>query len=300
LGEGKKSVENMSAFTAEFTKKNHGRNIAKGGDLIMGRKPNWSAEDKEYLAESWGDVSVDTICKHLNRSRNGVIVMKGRLKLGAFLNSGEYITTHQFFKEFKCNCGNDYKKISWVKNRGFPVKSKKVGKCKWSIIYIEDFWKWADKNRFFVPFEKLEKNALGVKPDWVDEIRKTKQKRAIAFRTTPWKSDEDGRLKYLLKQHKYGYYELSRLLMRTEGAIARRCVDLGLKERPLRKGPHDNKWTDTDKTAVWDLIKQGCSYELIAEQLDGRSVKSIRGLVGRTLGTENLDKVYEILRWEVD
>ena len=265
----------------------------------MGSKPNWSEPEKRYLSDSWGNVSIDTICKNLNRSRNAINIMKQRLKLGAFLDSGEYITVNQFFVAFGYVSKDSYAKISWVKNRGFPLVTKKVCNCRFEIIYLDKFWEWADKNRHFVPFERLEKNIFGVEPEWVDKIRKIKQKTAVLFKKTPWTKHEDERLKFLLKQHKHGYYELSRLLMRTEGAILKRCIDLKLKERPVREPPH-NLWTVQEKSLVYDLLKQGYTYELISEKLPGRSVKAIKGIVYKFAGTENIDKVYELLRWEVD
>jgi hypothetical protein len=82
--------------------------------------------------------------------------------------------------------------------------------------------------------------------------------------------------------------------MRTEGAIMRRCIDLGLKERPVRENPH-NPWSDEERNTVFDLLKRGYTYELISEKLPKRSVKAIKGIVFRQIGTENIDKAYMLL-----
>ena len=58
----------------------------------MGLSRNWTKEEEEYLCEKWGTLSVQTIAKNLNRSENAVVVRKCRLGLGAFLESGEYVS----------------------------------------------------------------------------------------------------------------------------------------------------------------------------------------------------------------
>lgn len=37
------------------------------------------------------------------------------------------------------------------------------------IIYLDEFWKWAEKNRSFLDFSKMEPLALGKEPGWVNE-----------------------------------------------------------------------------------------------------------------------------------
>lgn len=120
----------------------------------------------------------------------------------------------------------------------------------------------------------------GQEPDWVPEQRKKDFQAFALQRKDPWAPDEDSRLKMLLKQHKYGYAELSELLHRSEGAIVRRCNDLGLKERPVRADNHGKSsvWTDADYQALADGIRHGDSYPMIGKVV-GRSEKAVRGKV---------------------
>lgn len=107
---------------------------------------------------------------------------------------------------------------SWVRRRGFPIHTKRVDKCVWRVVYLDEFWKWAEQHRSFIDFSKLEPLALGKEPDWVPEQRKKDFQAFALQRKDPWTPDEDSRLKMLLKQHKYGYVELSEILRRSEGA----------------------------------------------------------------------------------
>lgn len=73
-------------------------------------KRAWTAEEENYLRESWGTVTVDGICRHLNRTKNAIMVRVNRLGLPPYLESGEYITLHQLsralgFGAFKLKTG---------------------------------------------------------------------------------------------------------------------------------------------------------------------------------------------------
>ena len=253
----------------------------------------WTPEDEEILCECWGTMTVAGLCKKLNRSKNAVMVKVNRLGLPPYLESGEYITMRQLILALGYSGSSDsYKIKSWIQNRGFPVRNKRHTKKVVRVVFLDEFWKWAEKNRSFLDFSKMEPLALGEEPDWLAELRRKDYKAYALQRKEPWTVDEDSRLKMLLKQHKYGSAELSEMLRRSTGAIQRRCTDLGLKERPVKadnRGP-DATWTEDDFSILADGIQNGDSYMLIGQVL-GKSEKAVRGKVYSVYLTENADKV---------
>lgn len=258
----------------------------------MGQGRNWTEEEYRYLEDSWGTLSSKTIAKNLGRSENAVIVKVTRLRLGAFLEAGEYVSWNQFLKALGVQGGRGYKSISWIKNRGFPIHSKKVRNCSFKVVRLDEWWTWAEKNQSFLDFSRFEENALGIEPDWVKAKRRMDYEKSIRYIKTPWTPIEDKRLERLVEQYKYTYAEMSKTMRRTEGAIQRRCCDLKLKGRPLRESPH-NKWQDWQFRKLDELIDSGANYEAMSEGI-GKSVKAIRGKVYCIYGTEVLDKVREI------
>lgn len=263
--------------------------------LIRRRKPEskktWTAEETDYLSENWGRVSIQQLCKTLGRTEASVITRKQKLGLGAFLDSGEYISLNQLLiAVVGGNSGSGYVQTSWVKNRGLPVRNKKVGEKRFRVVYLDEFWKWAEKNRSFIDFSKMEPLALGLEPEWVATQRKKDFTAFAIQRKDPWTSDDDSRLEMLLKQHKYGYAELSEMLLRSAGAIQRRCCDLGLKERPVKADNRSKEWTDADLQVVADGIRNGDSYMEISQKL-GRSEKALRSKIYFVYLTENADKI---------
>ena len=261
---------------------------------MAGGRP-WTAEEETYLTEKWGTLSIPAIAKKLNRTVHAIKNRAVRLHLGPVLMGGDYVTFNQLALAVtggsKCHT---YQMKSWIENRGFPVHTKKVVGNSFLVVYLDEFWAWAEQHRSFIDFSKMEPLALGAEPDWVAQQRKIDTISFANQRKDPWTKDEDQRLEYLLRQHKYTYAEISRELRRSAGAVQRRCQDLGLKERPIRESPH-NPWSDADLQLMADMIRQGCSYTMIGDACGGRSEKAVRGRVFEKYRTENADKVRAML-----
>ncbi len=259
----------------------------------MSRNRVWTSEEEEFLSENWGRVSVDSLCKQLNRSRNAINVRVQRLHLPPFLESGEYVTFNQLLLALGYSVSSSsYKLKSWWRDRGFPMRRQRRGSSVVRVVNLDEFWEWAEKNRNFLDLSKMEPFALGKEPEWVDLQRRKDTKSFALQRKDAWTPDEDGKLKFYLKQQKYGYAELSRMLQRSAGAIQRRCLDLNLKERPVKADNHSKEsiWSKEHFEILAEGIKNGDSYMLLSETL-GRSEKAIRGKVYFVYLTENLDKV---------
>ena len=258
----------------------------------MAEHRRWTPEEETYLAENWGHVTVDGICKKLNRTKNAIMIRVQRLGLPPCFESGDYVTANALCKAFQGRNFNTYQLKSWVKDRGLPVHNKRRGNCVARVVYLDEFWEWAEKNRSFLDFSKMEPLALGKEPPWVEEQRHKDFKANAIQRKDPWTPDEDSRLRDLLKFHRYGYAELSEKLNRSAGAIQRRCNDLKLLERPVRAVTRGetSKWTDAMLQIVADGIRHGDSYQLIARQI-GKSEKAVRGKVFTVYLTEDADKI---------
>lgn len=259
-------------------------------------KRTWTKAEEEFLAENWGMYSIPALAKKLNRTPQALKIRAARLSLGPVLGSGDYITLNQFLCAFGAKGAYSYKMKSWVENRGLPVHTKRVDKCSWRVIYIDEFWEWAEKHRSFLDFSKLEPLAFGEEPDWVAEQRHKDFEACALQRKDPWTPAEDARLKHLLEKQQYGGAELAEMFHRSEGSIQRRCRDLGLKARPVRADNHGDAaaWLPEHFDALADGIRNGDSYALIGKAI-GKSEKAVRGKVFFTYLTENADKVRAML-----
>lgn len=263
----------------------------------MGKGKQWTPEEDAYLSKMWGYVSIDGLGKHLNRSRNAVICRVRRLGLPPFLESGDYVTMNQLLHALGHGSVHAYHAKSWVEERGFPMKIKmRSSKARVKVVYLDEFWAWAEKNRSFVDFSRMEPLALGQEPAWVQEQRRIDYRSFAIQRKDPWTEQEDSRLKMLLGLKKYGYAELSEMLSRSAGAIQRRISDLGLTDKPVRVPTHgqNSVWTPEHVQILCEGIRNGVSYTILARQI-GKSEKAVRGRVYLDYLTENADKVRAML-----
>ena len=247
----------------------------------------WTKEETTFLEEKWGIISIPTLQKKLNRSRNAIINKARKMKLGRFLYADEYWTFNLLLKELGVT-SYSYKTTSWIEKRGFPVKTKKVEKSTWKIVYIGDFWNWADKNRRLIDWSRVRKEALGKEPEWLTEIRRNQKEEKILIKKTVWTKREDKELKRLIEMHKYTYLELSEILKRSSGAIQRRLIDLNIKARPVKVDNHI-KYTNKEKEYIHLSILENRTYEQISREIK-KSTKALRGYIYRVYGSENLDK----------
>lgn len=252
----------------------------------------WTTEELNYLQESWGTVSINSIANHLNRTATAVERKVIKLHLGPFTNNGDYITMNQLYKVLGLSCGNESRWKSWAEKQNFPVKLVKVKSRKLKIVYIEDFWKWAEHNQNLLDLSKLEPLVLGVEPAWVSVKRKQDfLRKRTSNKGKPWTYFDDILLIGLLKEYKYTYQELTQLTGRTPTAIAFRIRKLNIPYRPLdKKAP--GTWSDSDEHQLKELLFAGRSRQELAIY-SNRTVPAIEAKLFQLFGTKSMTKIKE-------
>lgn len=169
---------------------------------------------------------------------------------------------------------------NWITLYEFPAKQKVfVTELKVLVVRYEDFWKWAEQNKQMLDFSRLEPNLLGPEPDWVEEKRKADHIKKMKIKTTPWTKDDDANLKHMLNAFRYTYTEIARQLNRSEAAVKRRILDLGLKQRPIRRNNHI-KYTPEEVEKLITMYEKGYDLDTIAEALN-KSALGVRGKLER-------------------
>ena len=263
----------------------------------MGIGRTWTKEEDERFRELYGRKPIKTIARMMGRSVNALTVRRHRLGLGAFLDNGDYITLSMLLKTVKGRDTVDgYANISWVKNRGLPVHYQQVGQSKFKVVYLQEFWKWAEANKAFLDFSKMPEMGLGKEPDWVKEQRHLDTKRSTMQKFTPWTKVEDSRLIAYIKEGKKTSDEIARLLKRSQGAVLKRCQYLGIAN-PQRVQPHAHTWTGEELQRAVQGVLQAVPYPILAAEL-GISEKAIRGTMYRMYKTEKQDKIRAIVKRE--
>lgn len=235
----------------------------------MGQARNWMKDELEYLEEHWGNTSITSIAKKLNRSVDGIKIKASRMHLGPFLDSSEYVSLMQVIEAF----GMSY---TWTRRiwerEGIPLHRKKVCNNSFLMVDIDEFWEWAEQHKELIDFSRLERHTFGKEPEWVEKIRKVDYKNNR--KVTPWTKNDDRVLEDMLKRGTYHINDIAQRLMRTEGAVKRRIYDLALPYKYLKH--EQRKWSDEEVQEMLKLRAEGNRWETIGNKL-GRSGSSCRG-----------------------
>lgn len=257
-------------------------------------KKNWTDRELNYLKEYWGEVSIKSIANNLKRTAVSVQRKANRLGLGNFLDNGDYITFRQLLRALQINECNSSDKIAWTKSRNFPIKHKKVNTTSFEIVYLKDFWQWAEQNQDVLDFSKLEPLLLGKEPDWVAKKRTSDSIKANKIKTNLWTEYEDNQLINLVKEYKYTTKELSNILHRTESAIRKRLENLNCKYRPLPEPKHNN-WTDEEVNILIKALKEETNWIAIKQLIPNHSEKAIKSKCYIMFNTQKLINIKKLL-----
>ena len=248
----------------------------------------WTKEEIEYLKEKYGKISIGKIAKNLGRSETAVKIKRTRLGLGLFLENGDYITFRQLILALGYTDSPNRLKKQWIEKRGLPVIKKKIENGTFTVVYIDEFWKWAEKNKSYLNFSRFPKYALGAEPDWVSVKREYDLKNS-KMEIRKWTDEEREHLKSLLNTYKYTYKEISEILNRSEVSISQQILKLGLKQRPLRSENY-KRWTKEEVATLNKMILEGARYENISREIKEKSCTAIKRKVYDLYGIKDLDK----------
>lgn len=252
----------------------------------MGSGLNWTKQELDYLENSWGQTSIPAIASHLGRSVNAVKLKANRVGLGRHIHSGVRITLLQF-----CEAIGKKNSYSWIKDRwvrlGLPVHYQKSVTKRYAMIDIDEFWAWAESHKDLIDFSAFTDGTFGAEPEWVAEARHASW--LAKTKKTPWTPAEDKHLEEMLKRYTYTFDDLCRELNRTEGAIKRRIITLGLPYRPVRH--YDKQWTDEEINTLLKMRAAGHCWEEIGRALH-RSGSATRGKYERLQNPEYCKRYY--------
>ncbi|MFL0167688.1 hypothetical protein [Candidatus Clostridium helianthi] len=232
----------------------------------MGAK-NWTKEEVGLLEDKWGSTPIPQIAKQLGRTIHSIKCKAYKIGLDTFIDCGEYVTFNKFTKAIGYGGSYGYLEKRLLK-LDFPLKHKKSIKMRYKVVYIKDFWIWAEQHKQDISFAKFEKGMLGEEPDWVQEKRKADSSNPSKLNhNRKWTKAEDNLLIEKTKLCRYTYKDLARDFNRTENAIKRRLHDLAVPYRPVPLDTHV-KWTDEENKKMFELHEKGYDTYAIAQALN--------------------------------
>lgn len=252
-------------------------------------RKRWTEKEDAYLQDSWGTVSVERLSAVMHRPVRGIRNRAQRMGLGPAMDAGDYISYNTLLS------GLGYHIAPQTKEKfirlGIPVRRKTLINSAHYVIKLSDFWKWAEKNRGFIDFSKMEPLTFGEEPEWVQEARKVNAD-LPKKRLRRWTDAEDRELIWAL-EHGESFWSLRQRFDRTEGAIRSRLYVIG-REDLTQRGDW-KPWTKEDEERLKNSLLRGEHYDRIGQML-GRPPTAVKARCRKIWGTSHFGEVQRILR----
>lgn len=193
----------------------------------------YSVEEDTFIEEHAGTYTIQWIAKKMGRPIHGLRVHM--IDMGVMDLHGELGTYSA--KALAEAIGVSAEAVRrWVMTKELPAikKSRYTGVDRKDMHYhitAEDFWKWAEKHKDFIEFNKIKLNALPPEPEWVmEERRKQFYKPA---KQKPWTLEED-KLAWNLYYSGVTQREIAERMKRTQSSVEKRLKRL----REAQKNAH--------------------------------------------------------------
>lgn len=241
--------------------------------ILLSNGKLWTDEEEEIIGDNWGRYSVDFISKKLGRTERAVIAKGYALGLGPRKDAQGKLTMPVLAKI--CSVSANTVKTWTEKGLKFKKTAIKANdKSRIITIKIDDFWKFAEKNKELINFAKIERLMLMPEPKWFREERE-KDKRKIPSRHKEiWNKYEENRLVAYIKMG-FNNEEIAIKMNRTTMAIKRRKTSIEKKKNGL-KTREQKKWTEIETKKLIKLKEKGLCNKEIGKKLN-RSRASVEG-----------------------
>lgn len=198
-----------------------------GITLIQDRR-KWTKEEEIILEELWGYQSIESIAKKLKRTPLSLKEKALNMNLGAMIkNNSEFLTVSDINELL--NVSRDRITTTWVK-LGLNLKKKRLTKNRtYYVISLEDLIYFLEKNQNEWDSRNLEKNILGIEPEWLIKKRmKDLDENPLWYRK--WTLEEIKKAENMFKLGK-DYSEISLALGRSECSVSNLLRNMGYSYR---------------------------------------------------------------------
>lgn len=137
---------------------------------------------------------------------------------------------------------------------------------KYWLIKVEDFWKFAAKNKEKIDFSKIEPLTLIPEPEWFEEARKHDFHHYPKRQREDWTPEEEHKLITMYKQ-KLSLEEIAATLRRKVSGIKVKIYKLKNSGHIHRDVLVQLPWREVEIELMYELEKQGLHDPEIAEEL---------------------------------
>lgn len=219
----------------------------------MGSK-RWTKEEEDYLLDKGCMLTIKTMAKKLGRTEKAIEVKMYKIGI-SIIKCNFYGMT---VSELSRCCGHDRTTINKWFSKGLKYTSKQVRfTSKTKFVDGKDFWKFAEKNKELINFNKIKPGTILPEPKWFLEEKKKCSK--VIKDSKEWTNDEDKMLISMVN-NKVDYSEIAKRLNRSFNSIQMRISVLGI-------GKLNRRWTKEEEELLMKMHNSNIDREKIAQVL---------------------------------
>ena len=142
----------------------------RGLQIQTNDKRFWTKEEETLLSDLWGTESFETIAKKLNRTVASIKNKAFLLGLGSVIESNYNGLTIKDISDL-LDVNINTVSVGWI-GLGLKYKVQKISKSKsYRYVEIKDLYEFLEINQNIWDSRNLEKNILGLEPEWLKEKR---------------------------------------------------------------------------------------------------------------------------------
>ena len=229
-------------------------------------KKRWIQEDLEYLEDSWGFISIDTIIKNLKRTKGSIERKAWELGLGKSQYADGLMYSPPQIAKILGKCQKEIYKL--IDDGVLKGRRKKLVNERMYQVHIDDLMDFLKNNPDKWDSRKVKEFTFGIEPDWMKKKRKKDLEIPKAHKR--WTKDEE---RYLINYVNLGYEmkDIANLLGRSTKSIYRRSQALREKGK-LAPTKEMIYWSDEEIKKMFKLEQQGLTDKEIAERLGRKDI----------------------------
>jgi len=236
--------------------------IYKKGDKNKFNNNIWKDNQIDYVIINYGKKSYEEIgnSKIIQKTADAVRQMAQTvLKLGDPKEYDECLTKTTLLKRINIS---DSLMNKYIKKYGLPAIKRKIAfKREYNLIKISDFWKWAEKYKDIIYWNKFKEGVLGTEPKWTIEARRKFRETKPLNHGLNYTNEDD---KYIMSAYKAGISikSIAETLKRGEWSINRRITFINAERT------RNINWTDEKKAELIKLSKEGFTINEISKKMN--------------------------------
>lgn len=165
--------------------------------IFENHRRRYTKEDREYIEEKIGVISIYAIAKKLGRTPDGIESYCQKNGLGGFVYTGEYLTTG----EVADIVGVDSTTVrNWIISFGLKAKKKRLKNRPIYRIDMKDLVEFLEAHQNLFNGMNIDEFALGEEPMWLKEKRIKDNNAMFQKSHSKWTTKEEKHLIELFQQ----------------------------------------------------------------------------------------------------